>query len=387
MKKQIIKRLTAFLLAVVCTATFYTMAYAAAIVYNNIELEFITKTPSKTLNGRRYSGVGGIAAGTNRTSMFVTKAETNEDNLATEQLALFYDFPNINDTSTYYYYYIPQAGHANGMAIDNYNIYICGWRNVTKTGNQTGNDANNWIIKLPRSYFSYFRSECNGDVLDPDSPTKQGYSVLEPIIDGTVDTPFTYEIRNITKYNSNKTFIVQYFWNKNIGNNLAYTTARLVTEDGEEKFYVSTDPEDIFIVENNVLFYDGTLQDICYSPGNGLFIPIWYYDKYNKTNPLTNKNKNVIMWVDLSTTNNPKLSTITIDGVTYRYYTQPDKINVNQSGKGYDTFEVESIAITDNDEMLFSANVVQADGQQGELTSSDSVFKLTHDNRQNFVLQ
>ena len=114
------------------------MAYAAAIVYNNIELEFITKTPSKTLNGRRYSGVGGIAAGTNRTSMFVTKAETNEDNLATEQLALFYDFPNINDTSTYYYYYIPQAGHANGMAIDNYNIYICGWRNVPKTGNQTG---------------------------------------------------------------------------------------------------------------------------------------------------------------------------------------------------------------------------------------------------------
>ena len=158
MKKQIIKRLTAFLLAVVCTATFYTMAYAAAIVYNNIELEFITKTPSKTLNGRRYSGVGGIAAGTNRTSMFVTKAETNEDNLATEQLALFYDFPNINDTSTYYYYYIPQAGHANGMAIDNYNIYICGWRNVTKTGNQTGNDANNWIIKLPRSYFPSYAS-------------------------------------------------------------------------------------------------------------------------------------------------------------------------------------------------------------------------------------
>lgn len=53
MKKNILKRLTAFLLAVICTATFCTMAYAAAIVYNNIELEFITKTPSKTLNGRR----------------------------------------------------------------------------------------------------------------------------------------------------------------------------------------------------------------------------------------------------------------------------------------------------------------------------------------------
>ena len=100
-----------------------------------------------------------------------------------------------------------------------------------------------------------------------------------------------------------------------------------------------------------------------------------------------NKNKNVIMWVDLSTTNNPKLSTITIDGVTYRYYTQPDKINVNQSNKGYSKFEVESIAITVDGDMLFSANVKRATGQQGELTNVDSVFKMTHDNGQNFVLQ
>lgn len=398
MKKQIIKRLTAFLLAVICTATFYTMAYAAAIVYNNIELEFITKIQTKEDDDEReYSGVGGIAAGTNRTSMFVTKAEKSTS-YATERMALFYDFPNINEPTKRYYYFIPQAGHANGMAIDDYNIYICGWTKeddlLIDAALELGMEPedyedvpNNWIIKLQRSYFSYFRSECNGEVLVPDSPTEKGYSVLNPIIDGTIDTPFTYEIRNITKYNSNKTFIVQYFWNKNIGNNLAYTTARLVTENGVEKFYVSTDPDDIFIVENNVQFYDGTLQDICYSEGNGLFIPIWYQNKKSPNTHLVNENKNVIMWVDLSTTNNPKLSTITIDGVTYRYYTQPDKINVNQSGKGYDVFEIESIAITDDDEMLFGANIIQAKNQQGELTSSDSVFKMTYNNGQNFVLQ
>lgn len=399
MKKQIIKRLTAFLLAVICTATFCTMAYAAAVVYNNIELEFITKIQTKAdTSGIEYSGVGGIAAGTNRTSMFVTKAEKSTSH-ATERMALFYDFPNINEPGTRYHYFIQQAGHANGMAIDDYNIYICGWTKeddlLIDAALELGmrpedyiNVPNNWIIKLPRNYFSFFRSRGNGYEIKPDSPSEKGYTLLRPIIDGTTDTPFEKDIRNITKYNSNKTFLVQYFMD-GIGNNLAYTTARLVTENGVEKFYVSTDPDDIFIVENNVLFYDGTLQDICYSPGNGLFIPIWYSPSTsNSPNAnLTNKNKNVIMWVDLSTTNNPKLSTITIGENTYRYYTQPDKINVNQSGKGYDVFEIESIAITDDDEMLFGANIIQTEGQQGELTSSDSVFKMTYNNGQNFVLQ
>lgn len=402
MKKQIIKRLTAFLLAVVCTATFYTMAYAAAIVYNNIELEHIAEIENQEYtdeNGNRivYTAVGGIAAGTNRTSMFIAKSEYGNTNYATERLALFYDFPDINDLTKRKYYYLPQAGHANGMAIDNYNIYICGW---TKNGvllddmkdefNLEEEDPiyRNWIIKLPRNKFSDFRKEGNGYTIkrdNPDTTEVEGYTLLRPKVDGT-NTYFDKPINNITKYNSNKTFIVQYHIG-GIGNNLAYTTARLVTENGEENFYVSIDLDDIFVVENNVLFYSGTKQDICYSPGNGLFIPIWYYDADDDTNPLTNKNKNVIMWVDLSTTNNPKLSTITINGETYRYYTQPDKINVNQSGKGYETFEVESIAITDDDEMLFSANIKEAKNQQGELTSVDSVFKLTHDNGQNFVLQ
>ncbi len=410
MKKQIIKRLTALLLAVVCTATFYTMAYAAAIVYNTIELEHIAEIENQEYtdeNDNRivYTAVGGIAAGTNRTSMFVMKSENRDTDYVSERMALFYDFPDINDLTKRKYYFLPQAGHANGMAIDDYNIYICGW---TKE-NELLEDAveelepvypdidkstevpNNWIIKLPRNKFSDFRKAGNGYTIlkdDPNTTEVEGYTLLRPIIDGTTDTLFKKDIRNITKYNSNKTFLVQYFMD-GIGNNLAYTTARLVTENGVEKFYVSIDPDDIFIVENNVLFYDGTLQDICYSPGNGLFIPIWYSpSSANSPNAnLTNKNKSVIMWVDLSTTNNPKLSTITIEDETYRYYTQPDKINVNQSGKGYDKFEVESIAITDDDEMLFSANIKKAKGQQGELTNIDSVFKLTHDNGQNFVLQ
>lgn len=393
MKKQIIKRLTALLLAVVCTATFYTMAYAAAIVYSNLELEHIAEIENqKDENGKRYTAVGGIAAGTNRTSMFVTKAEKNIEG-ATERLALFYDFPNINKPSTRYYYFLPQAGHANGMAIDDYNIYICGWTKNSALIDDMRDEFEleendplyrNWIIKLPRNKFSDFRKAGNGYTIEKDDPNTtevEGYTILRPKIDGT-DTYFNKSINNITKYNSNKTFIVQYHIG-GIGNNLAYTTARLVTENGVENFYVSTDPDDIFIVENNVLFYDGTLQDICYSPGNGLFIPIWYStnDKDSPNYSSINQNKTVIMWVDLSTENNSKLSTITVGGNTYRYYTQPDKINVNQSGNGYTKFEVESIAITDDDEMIFSANV------ETSSASLDSVYKLTHDNGQNFVLQ
>ena len=215
MKKQIIKRLTAFLLAVICTATFCTMAYAAAIVYNNIELEHIADIENQTIDSITYTAVGGIAAGTDRTSMFVMKSEKNdEDNgyYATEQMALFYDYPNINDLTNRHTYRIPQTGHANGMTIDDYNIYVCGWTKYgVGIGNQIGNTRNNWIIKIPRNKFSDFRDQTDGYVIPADHPAStdivEGYSVLTPIIDGTSNTPFPFQIRNITKYNSNKTFL------------------------------------------------------------------------------------------------------------------------------------------------------------------------------------
>lgn len=381
MKKNVFKRLIALILAIVCIACFSTIAYAvAATVYSNIELEVVATIENKTYGGIKYTAVGGMAVGTNRTSMFVVKAERHDQ--GQEQKALFYDYPNISNPANRHIYLLPQAGHANGMAIDDSNIYVCGWTMEKNTpGNQAGNDENNWIIKIPRNKFSSFRDMNDGQEIpmdDPDTTAVEGYSVLIPLVEGT-ETVFNKEIRAITKYNSNKSFIVEYLMS-GVGNNLAYTTASLVTVGGVENFYVSEDPDDIFIVQNNVQYADGTRQDICYSPGNGLFIPIWYG---NDDNPqYYNENKNVIMWVDLSTSNNPKLSTITIGGKTYRYYTKPDKINVNQSNNGYTKFEVESIAITDSDEMLFSANIEGS----GELANKDSVFSMTHDGGQNFVL-
>lgn len=384
MKKNIFKRFIALTLAMICIGCFSTIAYAvAATVYNNTELEVVATIENKTYSGIKYTAVGGIAVGTNRTSMFVVKAEQNDEDAgiyADEQMALFYDYPNIENPNNRHIYLLPQAGHANGMTIDDSNIYVCGWSKYGEgVGNQASNTENNWIIKLPRNKFSSFRDQADGYVIPQDNPNTtavEGYSVLIPLVEGT-DTLFNKEITAITKYNANKTFLVEYKMS-GLGNDLAYTTASLVTVGGEEKFYVSTDVDDIFIVQNNVQYAGGTRQDICYSPGNGLFIPIWY-GKTGST--YTNPNKNVIMWVDLSA-NNPKWSTKLIGNQTYRYYRVPDKINVNQSNNGYTKFEVESIAITDSDEMLFSANI----SGSGELANKDSVFSMTHDGGQNFVL-
>jgi len=281
------------------------------------------------------------------------------------------------------------------MAIDAYNIYVCGASGLNEEDrheNQSSNPNNNWIIKLPRNKFSYFRDQPNGYEIEPDDPNTtvvEGYTTIYPILRSTGED-YTFTISYITKYNSNKSFIIGYKLptpaaRNAIGNDIAFTTANLEIIDGEEKLVINDSPNDVFVIQNNVQFANATKQDICYSSEHGLFIPIWYGKPTD--NQYTNANKNVIMWVDLSTSNNSKLSTITLDGVTYRYYTQPDKINVNQSNKGYSKFEVESIAITVDGDMLFSANVKKASGQQGELTNIDSVFKLTHDNGQQFVLQ
>ena len=396
MKKQIIKRLTALLLAVVCTATFYTMAYAAVVVYSNIETEHIASLADQTFNEVEYTAVGGIATGKYRTSMFVLKSEKKTTSY-TEQKAVFFDYPNIeSNTTDPHIYLLPYAGHANAMTIDDNNIYICGWTKIeNNVGNQKNNTYNNWIIKIPRNLFSSFRKLDNGDTLPKDNKNTtavEGYSILYPqvkVIDA--NGAVTYEkyknvINAITLHNDNGEFIINYPL-KGRGYDKAFTTAKLETDSaGSTYFVVSEDPEDIFVVENNVQYQNATDQDICYSPGHGLFVPKWYGKKYKEDGTTVseyyNETKNVIMWADIDGDFEYK----NIKGVNYRYYT-PDKINVNKTSEKnnsgqqiYNKFEVESIAFTVDGDMLFSSNIDSING------TVDSVFKLTHDNGQKFLL-
>lgn len=166
MKNKIVKTLVTLVAVIITAGVMCTTAYAA--VYSNIELKHIAAIPNRTVNEVTYSAVGGFATGNSVNSMFTLKAEkAGQDLEYKEQNALFYDFPNIDNPSNYHFYILPYAGHANGMAIDKNNIYVCGWRYVDSDdpellGNQKNNEHNNWIINIPRSIIASMRSKQNG---------------------------------------------------------------------------------------------------------------------------------------------------------------------------------------------------------------------------------
>ena len=63
------------------------------------------------------------------------------------------------------------------------------------------------------------------------------------------------------------------------------------------KFVVSTDPKDIFTVEN--CYGDATMQDIFYDSSYGIFIPMWF-NRYSDKNV---KNTNRVLIADISKLN------------------------------------------------------------------------------------
>lgn len=392
--------------------TFITTVYAAVITYSNTETEHIARLPGRTLDGVRYTGVGGIAIGRKKNSMFVMKAEEKADsgsNNLTEQSALLYDFPDISNPTERHYYRLRHAGHANAMAIDATNIYVCGWTTNIISGNQQSNEYNNWILMIPREMFATLRKGSDGAFIhkyNSDNPDEPGYSVLYPKVktvsdDGTVKySDYERIINTISLYKGNYQFIIGIGrlskvkgddnFMSGLGDDMAFTTAKLEQVNGKTYFVVSESPKDIFVVKNNVANKDAVNQDICYAQGHGLFIPKWYGGVRNAENKYFNTTKTVIMWANIDGSHGSKV----INGVSYRYY-EPNKIVIDKSKeKGsdgkllFDKFEPESIAFTKDEngydgELLFSCNVKKGDSEQ---TYGDSVYKLTHDGGKNFSL-
>lgn len=403
------RKLLCVITAVVAICAFIVTAYATVVTYTNTETEHVATLPSREIDNVTYSGVGGLAIGRKHNSMFVMKAETQEGN-PTEQNALLYDFPDIDNPSNVHYYRLNHAGHANAMTIDDTNIYVCGWTKIDHYdgSNQSNNKYNNWVLMIPRKMFTSLRKGANGVYMhkyNKNTPDIPGYSILYPkvktiLADGSVKySDYMKTINSISKYNDSETFIIGYNMAQkserakqiraDLGDDMAFTTARLEEYNGRTYFVVSEEQEDIFVVKNNVANKDAVDQDIGYAPGHGLFIPKWYGGSV--ANPYYKPTKTVIMWANIDSEASSKI----IDGTSYRYYI-PNRIVIDKSkdkdSNGnllYTKFEPESIAFTKDENgydgsLLFSCNTLRNSSADGAY--KDSVFKLTHDGGQGFSL-
>ena len=140
------------------------------------------------------------------------------------------------------------------------------------------------------------------------------------------------------------------------------------------KFVVSTDPKDIFTVEN--CYGDATMQDIFYDSSYGIFIPMWF-NRYRDKNV---KNTNRVLIADIS-----KLkSNTTGSSLTFKPKTV---VTVNGSISKYDQYEVESIAFINRDsnknsivpKIVFSCNTLTKENKTEDrvemITNSAEVLK------------
>ena len=385
------RKLKTFVMAFAVTLSMFALAitvYAAVVTYRNTETKFLATLPSKTFDGVSYSAVGGIAVGKKQNSMFIVKADSSTN----ERYALFYDFPSIQSPDVRHTYLIPMAGHANGMTISSKNVYICGWS--AKSGVKK---PNNRILVIPRPLISVLRKSSEDniriDTYCDNNPSAPKYYTLQPktkevLADGSVRyTNYEDNIKTITMYTDDNSFIIGYSPINDDGtdNYIAYTIARLETYNDETYFVVSKDPDDIFLVKNNVAHKGAVGQDICYAAGHGFFIPRWYGRDEN--NPYYNPNKTVILWADIDGEYTYK----TVGEVQYRYYV-PDKIVIDKSKEKdsnnkliYEKFEPESIAFTKYGSLIFSCNTEK----NKNITEGykDAVFKLSHDGGQKFELE
>lgn len=381
--KKLTKKASVLVLTFAISLCFTFSVFAT--VYSNITLVRVANLPTTTVEGVKCTGVGGIGISENTNSLFAVKNATSTDNVAK-----FYYYPNVTNMSNVKKLNLLGAGHANAMTADVNNVYITCW--TTKTP-QAGNPNNNLIMKIPISVIENLTAN---STIPQATSSVAGYTILTPKIINTdpatkasmpyVD--FTNIINTITIHNNNGKFIIGYNIPGKNDKNYSYTTAEIINYNGQQLFVVSMDPDDMFVIKNNLKFKDGTGQDIAYTPENGFFKGVWYGDDYNPK-------KSVILWADIDS---PTTETINYDDISYRLYT-PDIIDLNMINAKYNgvpmyqKFEIESLAFTRNGKMMAGVNIENTTdyideykADNGSKPPADGIFRIFNGTNGNFTV-
>ncbi len=318
----------------------------------------------------------GVSRGTN--CLYTIKINQDDDR------AIMYYFPDITDWNNKIWIELVGVGHANGMTVDTEYIYI-------GTGLGT---YNNKIVRINRQLIENANqrddfSVANGKI--------QEMNVVTQSDDGSY-VPYTSGFSTISRDKTTGTFII----GKRISGVTTtdeysgFTRARV---EGTN-FIVSTDTDDMFLVENLVDYPDAAKQDICYVDGYGLFIGRWYKapddDLSDEINAQRDPLKNDILWADIDRTADYQY-------MGYDCYT-PDVIEANGHNlinaefnvPKYSKFEIESMGITAQGNLIATFNILfseeyknayQAEyGEEPTGTYADGVYKITKQDGSKFTL-
>lgn len=381
--KRFISLFISLILVVSIAAGVDTLAFAADTYYRPVaKMKTMLRVDNYSSGDVKCTNLGGISAGTANNRLFCIKSNSNE------VVSTLYYYNNIYDSRFMaensskrkkpkrIVFKNALLGHANAMAVDDNYLYVCRW--YMKKEHATSNSSKSDILKISRKAISEWDEKEPVTSFGQESP--KGTPICENI------TPYysngkeyTRSICAITRYSYDKAnnvikFLINY--NYKSGDNgeknkyLQYTIATY----SNGKFVVSTDPKDIFTVEN--CYGDATMQDIFYDNSYGIFIPMWF-DRYSDKNV---KNTNRVLIADIS-----KLkSNTTGSSLTFKPKTV---VTVNGSISKYDQYEVESIAFINRDsnknsiapKIVFSCNTLtkenKAEDRVEMITNSAEVLK------------
>lgn len=372
------KKLLSAVLVLSLLLTSGFLAFATHTQISNVEATRIVNIPSKKFGETSCSCIGGLGVYSN--AMYTIKV-SNDNTKA--KLYYFEDYTNVTNAGRKIFN-LTGVGHANGMTVDTNYLYITTWT--------SGNENNIMRIQL-----SKLRGWTDGTTI---TPSTTGVKIFDPIIKDLVNSTSTntvykdypYMIGSITRHYADGRFIIRAEVPGHNDDDYAFTRASVKTINNVEQFVVSHDEDNIFFIKN-VIDDSVTDQDIFYSEDNGFFLPKSHYGG--------NGARNRILWANIKGGYND--TTKTINGKTYRAYTPTEIVFDRHNDKGWDitrfnVYEVESCAMTPNNELYISINVIYNSAYlvkydevnnpdtTGDSPAADRIIKLTHDNGQNFTL-
>lgn len=380
------KKMIAVMIAAITILSCFSIFASATLDSSFVRIIEIPNKKYDNDDHHECKNISGIAAGMKTTtnggqivyynSLFVAKCrdKNNFTDIA------FYYFPNMNNTNNKRVFRVKYAGHANAMTIDSTNIYITASMSASNHDPNYPHGAGTTIIQINRSYLASLSDGATINLDNPNTNAIDGYKAIKPVTyeNGTY-TAYTASIGNITKFSANKEFIISYSLSS-VPYGFCFTKATIQTINGEEKLVISTDPSDIFIVKNETGFTPYTHPDLEYYPSHGLFIPKWKGESGCV---------NSILWVP-SFSNSYTWKTIGEN--SYREYT-PTAITVDATDvvdynvTKYTTFELEAVAMSAENKLIFSANeIVTIDYQTAYQNATgmkyhhDGIFELKHSN-------